>query len=161
VLGATGPGGGKVFYVDDSAATGSRYLEAATADLTAIAWCSNTSSAIAGVETITALSASVIGSGKTNTDLMVADGACISGAAVSAHAYGTATAPAGSWFLPSLAELNALYVQKDVVGGFAAGGHWSSSQYAAGIAWNQPFDSGYLLNGHKIFKLNVRPVRAF
>jgi hypothetical protein len=161
VLGNTGPGGGKVFYVDDSAATGSRYLEAATADLTAIAWCSNTSSAIAGVETFaSAGSAPAIGGGNANTNAMLAGG-CTSGAAVSARAYGTATAPAGSWFLPSLAELNALYVQKDVVGGFAAVYYWSSSQDVASDAWYQDFANGNQNTDDKGEAFNVRPVRAF
>jgi hypothetical protein len=117
---------------------------------------------ITGVETITVASASVIGFGKTNTDLMVAGG-CTSGAAVSARAYGTATAPAGSWFLPSLAELNQLYVQRTVVGGFAAGPYWSSSQDGAYAfnAWYQFFVSGSQNNADKLNPLNVRPVRAF
>ena len=161
MLGNTGPGGGIVFYVNDSAATGSRYMEAATADLAPSAWCSNTTSVIAGVETITVASASVIGSGKTNTDLMVAGGACTSGAANSARAYGTATAPAGSWFLPSLAELNQLYVQRTVVGGFGTDTYWSSSQRVENIAWYQWFDGGGQYDLGKGSTLFVRPVRAF
>ena len=155
VLGATGPGGGIVFYVDDSAATGSRYMEAATADLTAIAWCSITGTAITGTF------GTAIGTGNANTNLMVAGGACTSGAANSARAYGTATAPAGSWFLPNLFELNQLYVQRTVVGGFAADGYWSSSQFDAPNAWAQSFGNGYQNNGSKVTTLNVRPVRAF
>jgi hypothetical protein len=164
VVGNIGPGGGIVFYVDDSNATGSRYLEAATADLTAIAWCSNTSSAIAGVETFTtAGSAPAIGGGNANTNAMLAGSpaACTSGAAVSARAYGTATAPAGSWFLPNLAELNQLYVQRTVVGGFAAVNYWSSSQLDAGDAWYQYFGSGGQSYAGKGNALGVRPVRAF
>jgi len=162
VVGATGPGGGIVFYVNEANATGSRYMEAATADLAGThVWCPLPGSLITGVETITVASASVIGSGKTNTDLMVAGGACTSGAAVSARAYGTATAPAGSWFLPSLSELNALYGQRDVVGGFAAVDYWSSSQFDAPFAWFQNFDRGTQSNGFKDNLMHVRPVRAF
>jgi hypothetical protein len=161
VLGATGPGGGIVFYVNPVNTPGSNYMEAATADLTAIAWCSNTSSAIAGVETFaSAGSAPAIGGGNANTNAMAAGG-CTSGAAVSARAYGTATAPAGSWFLPSLAELNVLYVQKDVVGGFATGEYWSSSQEDAFIAWAQNFGNGAQDSVTKGLTRNVRPVRAF
>jgi len=160
-VGNTGPGGGIVFYVNPVVTLGSNYMEAATADLAFSAWCSNTRSVIAGVETITDARNSVIGSGKTNTDLMVAGGACTSGAAVSARDYGTDTAPAGSWFLPSLAELNQLYMQKDVVGGFAAVFYWSSSQINAEIAWGQDFANGVQFNAFKIFSHHVRPVRAF
>ena len=163
VVGATGPGGGIVFYVNEAAATGSRYMEAATADSSSgIAWCSNTTSLITGVETFTSAgSAPVIGSGNTNTDLMVAGGACTSGAAVSARAYGTATAPAGSWFLPSLSELNALYGQRDVVGGFAAVDYWSSSQVGATFAWTQFFGAFNQGSANKLNAYRVRPVRAF
>ncbi len=157
VVGDTGPGGGIVFYVNEANATGSRYLEAAPsgwntgADPT-IAWCSNTSTAITGAF------GTVIGTGKANTDLMVAVGACTSGAANSVRGY-----PGGgvSWFLPSLDELNQLYLEKDVVGGFAAVGYWSSSQVDAGSAWYQFFVGGaqyvVLTDG----SLHVRPVRAF
>jgi hypothetical protein len=157
-----GPGGGQVFYDAGSVQSWGRYMEAATADSSSgIVWCSNTSSVIAGVETIIVASESVIGSGKTNTDLMVAGGACTSGAANSALAYGTATAPAGSWFLPNLAELNQLYVQKDVVGGFAAFYYWSSSLFSADRAWHQFFDRGSQDVASKNNPLRVRPVRAF
>ncbi len=130
-------------------------MEAATADLTAIAWCSITGTAITGTF------GTAIGTGNANTNLMVAGGACTSGAANSARAYGTATAPAGSWFLPNLFELNQLYVQRTVVGGFAAGPYWSSSQFDEGNAWGQFFGNGYQNNGSKVTTLNVRPVRAF
>ena len=161
IVGNTGPGGGIVFYVNEANATGSRYLEAATADLAGTsAWCSITSSVIAGVETSISASSSVIGSGNANTNAMVAGG-CTSGAANSARAYGTATAPAGSWFLPSLAELNQLYGQKVVVGGFVAAGYWSSSQYDSSYAWRESFVNGNQGDGLKTNANRVRPVRAF
>jgi hypothetical protein len=151
-----------VFYDASTEQSWGRFMEAATADSSSgIAWCSNTTSVIAGVETITVASASVIGSGKTNTDLMVAGGACTSGAAYSARAYGTATAPAGSWFLPNLAELNQLYTQGAVVGGFALGNYWSSSQGAADRAWGQSFFFDIQGNVNKSNTYRVRPVRAF
>jgi hypothetical protein len=161
VVGNTGPGGGKVFYVNEANATGSRYMEAATADSSSgIAWCSNTTSVIAGVETITVTSESVIGSGKANTDAMIVGG-CTSGAANSARTYGTATAPAGSWFLPSLSELNALYAQRTGVGGFAAVDYWSSSQVGANFAWTQFFGAFGQGSASKLNAYRVRPVRAF
>jgi hypothetical protein len=49
-------------------------------------------------------------------------------------------------FLPSKDELNALYAQRTVVGGFAAEDYWSSSQFDAVIAWNQYFDVGGQFN---------------
>jgi hypothetical protein len=154
-----------VFYDAGTEQSWGRYMEAATADSSSgIAWCSNTSSVIAGVETFTSAgSAPAIGGGNANTNAMLAGSpaACISGAAVSARAYGTATAPAGSWFLPSLSELNALYAQKTVVGGFAAFFYWSSSLFGADRAWHQRFDNGNQNVASKNNPLRVRPVRAF
>ncbi len=162
VVGDTGPGGGIVFYVNEANATGSRYLEAAPntwnggGDLDpGIVWCSNTSTAITGAF------GTVIGTGKANTDLMVAVGACTSGAANSVRGY-----PGGgvSWFLPSKDELNQLYLEKDVVGGFAASLYWSSSQApgeAVAWAWVQYFVNGNQGQGYKSNHNRVRPVRAF
>ena len=154
VLGATGPGGGKVFYVNDSAATGSRYLEAAPntwsgiGEDPTIAWCNVKTSITTGLE---------IGAGRTNTDNMVAG--CVSGAANSVREYtgGGLT----NWFLPSKDELNRLFTQRAVVGGFAADIYWSSSQNSAGNAWIQYFDTGSPNDFNKLDTYRVRPVRAF
>ena len=153
VVGNTGPGGGKVFYVNEANATGARYLEAApntwsggAAD-PGIAWCD--------VQTaITTLTA--IGTGRTNTDNMVAG--CASGAANSVRTY---TGGGVSWFLPSQDELNQLYTERTVVGGFAAAFYWSSSQNDALSAWLQSFGSGLQAIDDKIYTRDVRPVRAF
>jgi hypothetical protein len=154
-----------VFYNAGTEQSWGRFMEAATADIATVeAWCSNTSSLITGVETFTSVgSAPAIGGGNANTNAMLAGSpaACTSGAAVSARAYGTATAPAGSWFLPSLSELNALYAQRTVVGGFADDDYWSSSQFDAGVAWFQDFLSGGQLSDNKSAANFVRPVRAF
>jgi len=153
-----GPGGGIVFYDAGSQQSWGRYLEAATADSTSgIAWC-GTTNVIAGVETFhPASSAPAIGGGKANTDAMITGG-CTPGAADSARDY--AGGGKTDWFLPSLSELNALYSKKDVVGGFAAGVYWSSSQVDGGGAWGQSFDSGDQLIRNKGLTERVRPVRA-
>jgi hypothetical protein len=93
------------------------------------------------------------------------------------------------WFLPSRKELNALcheffkgpigdkYSVDNCVGSgsaiavsgatngtqwsFAFGFYWSSSEFAAGIAWLQYFVFGNQLNGGKPGAYYVRPVRAF
>ncbi len=159
-LGSTGPGGGKVFYVNESNSTGSRYMEAAPNTWSGgssdrvLAWCSRTSTSIAGTF------GTAIGSGKVNTDNMVASGACTSGAATSVRAY-TGGFGAGTWSLPSKAELNALYTQKATVGGFAAASYWSSSQFNAHNAWAQNFIRGFQDSFFKTNDLRVRPVRAF
>jgi len=157
-VGATGPGGGIVFYVNESNATGARYLEAAPNTWSGggtdpgIAWCSNTTTLIAGTF------GTAIGTGKANTDLMVAVGACTTGAANSVRAY---TGGGVSWFLPSKDELNQLFLQRAVVGGFATLFYWSSSQFSATDAWGQVFVDGLQGHADKFETYRVRPVRAF
>jgi len=48
-----------------------------------------------------------------------------------------------------------------VVGGFASGNYWSSSQYFATSAWLQYLGNGGAGYGNKNYALRVRPVRAF
>ena len=49
----------------------------------------------------------------------------------------------GDWYLPSKYELNLLYQQKAVVGGFADCNYWSSSEVrCSSSAWNQYFANG-------------------
>jgi len=65
-----------------------------------------------------------------------------------------------SWFLPSKDELNELYTQKTVVGGFVDAWYWSSSQFNTSNALTRNFAGG---EGPdlKTSTLRVRPVRAF
>jgi hypothetical protein len=159
-VGNTGPGGGIVFYVNDSAATGSRYMEAAPntwnggVEDPLLAWSGNTTTNV-GTNT-------GIGTGSANTTAIIAQSDTANRAATAARAYGTAGAPAGSWFLPSKDELAQLYTQRAVVGGFATVGYWSSSQNDTALAWVQFFVFG---NQNGVSKgsttSRVRPVRAF
>lgn len=158
VVGDTGPVGGRVFYVKETNATGSSYMEAAPNTWNGgavdplIAWCSKTKKTVLGTFR------TAIGTGKANTDLMVAGGACNSGAANRVRAY---TGGGVSWFLPSKDELDVLNSQRTVVGGFAADYYWSSSQFGARNAWSQSFLNGLSSLDSKVFTLRVRPVRDF
>ena len=179
-LGTFGPGGGIVFYVDESQSTGSRYLEAApntwsggAAD-PALAWCSDVVTLIAGTF------GTAIGTGNANTNLMVNGVACTSstGAANSVRAY-AGNLTAGSWFLPSKDELNQLckyargqstsVANKAVVcnntgallPAFLGTFYWSSSQADATNAQMQSFGNGDPSSTGKVSLILVRPVRAF
>lgn len=166
VVGDTGPGGGEVFYVNESNPDGSRYMEAVVRGMSPAwddtnggnyyQWCAGTG------QTNNVVTGTAIGSGKTNTDNMVT--ACTSGAANSVRAYTGGGLPAGSWSLPSLDELNALDVSG--VGGLVAFGYyWSSSQGDASLAWLQLVGDGggsvWQLTDPKSSPNRVRPVRAF
>ena len=66
------------------------------------------------------------------------------------------------WFLPSLNELNKLYINRVAVGGFSSGGYyWSSSEFASNLAWYQHFLDGLQDGGLKSSTYRVRAVRAF
>jgi hypothetical protein len=159
VLGETGPGGGKVFYVASSnfTSTGSdcgtacKYLEAAPSDHSSkVTWCSNTSSSLG-------VTGTGIGSGMSNT--ATADSTCTSGAIQVAadYTYNDKT----DWHLPSKDELAQLYAQRTTVGGFSYDYYWSSSEDNATAAWIQNFLYGYQGWSGKTNLLKVRLVRAF
>jgi len=65
------------------------------------------------------------------------------------------------WFLPSKEELNLLYEQKEIIGGYEHGYYWSSSEFATNFAWYQHFDFGFQDYLNKDFSYFYRPVRAF
>jgi hypothetical protein len=65
------------------------------------------------------------------------------------------------WYLPSKYELNLLYLQKLVVGGFANGNYWSSTEYDGYFAWYQYFANGSQYGNDKSITYYVRAVRAF
>ena len=65
------------------------------------------------------------------------------------------------WRLPTKDELNSLYLQKGVVGGFAYFYYWSSTANSATGSWQQRISNGEQ-SSYNIGAFNgVRPVRAF
>jgi titin len=160
IVGNTGPGGGKVFYVSSSnfTSTGSdcgtacKYLEAAPSDHSSqVAWCSNITSSVGVTD-------DGIGSGMSNTT--TADSTCTSGAIQVAADYDYNGKK--DWHLPSKDELAQLYIQSATVGGFSTGRYWSSYEYFADRPWYQYFYNGSWHNSaKKDVTYYVRPVRAF
>jgi len=154
-IGDEGPAGGVVFYTTGSGLHG---LEAAPADQGAFTWgCYGTN--VAGVDDIPDSATPDSNSGAVNTPLIVA--ACgVSPAAGAATAY---VWPNGQTdgFLPNKEELNLLYLQRNVVGGFALSLYWSSSEYDASFAWHQSFFDGNPSANDKRGENRVRAVRAF
>jgi len=151
-IGDNGPAGGKVFYLTDN--TGLHGLEAAPADQSSgVVWgCDG--SIINGAD------GTAVGTGAANTADIVAGCAEANTAAKIADAY--ALNGYTDWYLPSKDELNLLYQQKTVVGGFANSNYWSSSESSGNFAWYQGFfrhglQDYYSKNG----TLPVRAVRAF
>ncbi len=150
-------GGGIVFYVYDGGRHG---LIAATTDQsTGIRWW-------AGTATNTMAYANGVGSGKANTTLIIAsqgfgDGDNYAARLCNEYWATVGGVTYGDWYLPSIHELNLLYLQKGIVGGFADAAYWSSSEYSAGFAWHRNFASGFQIANDKLTTAYGRAVRAF
>ncbi len=68
------------------------------------------------------------------------------------------------WYLPSLDELNKLYENKDLIGGFANDYYWSSTEidWMPEWAWSQDFEDGYQIEWMEKYSYNrVRAIRSF
>jgi hypothetical protein len=155
-LGDSGPADGIIFYDKNEYTNGWRYLEAAPASTEFSAeWGSYTY--VAGTEI-------VVGSGKRNTELIVAaleeNGKAAQLCAnlnVNGHK---------DWFLPSMSELDLLYKNLKLMGlgSFKDDWYWSSSasEYGSIAAWAQKFSDGSRNDyNHKGNAYLVRAVRAF
>lgn len=166
--------GGVVFYVDS---TGQHGLIAARADNnggSAITW-RNTTNLLTGTSGSDGIFAGI----KNNAQIMaiqIPDGSNNFAAKVCADYRiqsdgATACTDPGAagdtcyadWYLPSKFELNQLYLQRNVVGGFGPFGYWSSTESDAVNAWGQDiFDGGGSQGAvNKNFNFRVRCVRAF
>jgi hypothetical protein len=64
------------------------------------------------------------------------------------------------WRLPTKDELNLIYENKNVVGGFANVYYWSSTENDHNDAWAQGFNGGYQSYYGKDYTAYVRAVRA-
>jgi antitoxin component YwqK of YwqJK toxin-antitoxin module len=147
---APGPAGGKIVYLD---ATLQHGLEVAPKDLANATWCTNESNVVA-IET-------AVGSGAKNTAAIVAG--CSFGIKDNAAGIADAYILNGfdNWFLPSLDELNILYILKSEIGGFDNNGYWSSTDHDLAYAKSIFFNNGIEFNQQKIAKISVRAIRAF
>ena len=124
-------GGGIVFYVYDNGQNG---LIAATADQSkGIRW-------YGGSNTNTRARANGVGAGLKNTAIIIANQGPVDGGAFAATVCNEYSVTVGGinygdWYLPSQHELNLLYLQKNVVGGFANDYYWSSIENDDENAW--------------------------
>ena len=151
-------GGGIVFYVYDG---GQHGLIAATADQSAgIQWHN-------GSHRYTGTTGDGLVAGAMNTAMIVAiqmaDNQAGNFATKVCADYSLTVGGTnyGDWYLPSKYELNLLYLQKDVVGGFAVNLYWSSSEFDNYNAWGQFFDNADQWPPNKDWPGYVRAIRAF
>jgi hypothetical protein len=148
--------GGIVAYIDNSSIHG---LIAAPADLDLAVFASNNVGVAGGLD-------NKIGTGNDNTNKIVAELGTDNNAA--RLCYDLTLGGYSDWYLPSKDELNEVFLNKDLIGGFAISGvccYWSSSQIASQyMAWVQLFftaNAGYQSNGGLITKYRVRAIRTF
>ena len=156
--------GGVVFWLDS---TGQHGLVAAFSDVaTGVEWgCSGTD--LPNVSNVPynggrnpVGSGAEIGDGFNNTNNIIKD--CPTApAALLARSLGA------QWFLPSVKELNQMYINKttlEAVSGFTAfssDDYWSSTEDGSGDAWGQDFSIGSQDTSGKYNTDVVRAVRAF
>ena len=149
-IGDNGPAGGVVFYITDGGLHG---LEAAPTDQSNGSQWGCYETMIAGAD------GTAVRTGAQNTSEILAGCSEAGTAAEIADAY--LFGGYEDWYLPSKDELNLLYQQKDVVGGFADTYYWSSTELDSIQARDQYFGNGYQSNIAKYNGLRVRAVRAF
>lgn len=112
----------------------------------------------------TGTTGTAIGTGLGNTNTIVATYGAESNAARLTYDYTNSDTGTGiytDWYLPSKDELNKLYLNRVLVGGFIIGSYWSSSEYDLTTAWSQDFLFGSQGYYSKSYAAYVRAVRAF
>ena len=151
-------GGGIVFFIYDN---GQHGLIASTADQSpGIRW-------DASYTVITRAESDGINGGQSNTAIIISNEASVDGnqfAATMCNAYSSVMGGItyGNWYLPSKYELNLLYLQKTLVGGFAAAEYWSSTEQGNGGANNQNFGTGaQTVSSKSTATIRVRAIRSF
>lgn len=157
-------GGGKVAYIFTSLDPGfvpneiHGIIAASTDQGTGIPWF------IGNIDVKDALiTETEIGTGLTNTKKIIAK----QGGIALNYAAGLARAYRGGgytdWHLPSLSELNKVYLNKELIGGFnsAKPVYWSSSERTSGNIWAQVFNLGDQDSYSYLTENSVRAIRVF
>lgn len=143
-------GGGIVFFVDG---TGQHGLISATSN------CSDSMQWYNGIYISTNARGNEVGKGHLNTEVIInaqGDGDYAANLCDKLVLNGYS-----DWFLPSKNELDLLYQQRGLVGGFTNDYYWSSSEYDTINVWNQYFPYGPRYYANKSDKACVRAIRAF
>jgi hypothetical protein len=152
--------GGIIFYLDASGCHG--LIAAPTDQSTGLRW-------YAGTSGVTRATGDGLYAGETNTAIIIAsqvsigdDGSDYAAQICNDLQITEGDVTYGDWYLPSKYELNLLYLQKALVGGFDDAYYWSSTENDSDVAWIQRFTNGSHGYGDKGFTLDyVRAVRAF
>lgn len=143
-------GGGIVFYVYDNGQHG--LIAAPTDQSTGIQWYNGTDVFVNA--TRTGILAGILGTER----IIIAQGVGNYAAQVCAAYNGGGF---GNWYLPHTRELELLYAQKAIVGGFSDTGYWNCGEISATHASFIDFTNGGGGGGLKSTLRRVRAIRAF
>lgn len=154
-VGQTGPGGGIIFFDKGNSIGGWQYLEAAPSDQsTGIAWGCN--------GTFITETQFTVGSGKTNTTLIVAG--CNEASFAAKFCDNLSLGGQTDWFLPSIDELNLMYknLHLNNQGNFNTSAYyWSSTEENYMLVKFFRFYDGRAEHNTKNVPYYVRAIRAF
>lgn len=168
--GATGPtggypqhyigehyGGGIVFYVYDNGQHG--LIVSDTSISTSAKW-------YAGTSSITLANGDGVGAGLLNTAIIIArqgagDGSLYAARICNEYSVTSGNVTYSDWYLPSKYELNLIFQQSALIGGFGTNNYWSSTETQLNGAWLQDFTDGIQYDHSKQFPFFVRAVRRF
>lgn len=100
-----------------------------------------------------------LGSGLGNTTAIVTG--CADANCAARISYNAVLNNRSDWFLPGKDELNILYLNRNIIGGFTTTDYWSSSEVDNNAAWKQNFSTGMQGSLYKINSYRVRSIRYF
>lgn len=105
----------------------------------------------------TGATSTALGQGTLNTEIIVSSLGAGSYAAKACESL--VLQGFSDWYLPTVAELNAIYLNKDIIGGFTGTEeYWTSSEFNSNLAWLYQFGIGSYIALDKLSQ--VKPVRA-
>jgi Protein of unknown function (DUF1566) len=120
---------------------------------TKIEWDNVTNTLIGGT-------ASALGAGNSNTNIIVGNQG--DGSYAAKMCYDLVLNGFDDWYLPSKDELNTLFQNRTIIGGFSDGDYyWSSTESGVNNAWSQKFDDGSFNSEVKYGIEFIRAVRSF
>jgi uncharacterized protein (TIGR02145 family) len=141
-------GGGVIFWIDG---TGKHGMISPTSDQsTGVQWgCQGT---LIGTGT-------AIGTGITNTAAIVAG--CSTPGIAARVCDDLNLNGFTDWYMPSKYELNEMYINRNVLGGFAATSYWNSSEQNSIYAYRQLMSTGEFASNLKDYSYRLRCIRNF
>ena len=111
--------------------------------------------------TTVGLDGTLLGTGYANTEAAVTHACNMESDKAPRICWDTDTGGYTDWFLPSLNELNELYLNKSTLDGFAADWYWSSSESSSRFARFRSFTYGFQYLSFKSSAYKLRAVRGF